>query len=88
MTLPQDLDRKHSAMLKRLESASGSRFDGLYASMQLKGHQDAVKLFQSYAQNGDDAQLKQWAKDTLPKLQEHLHGAATLQSVGRPQAQR
>jgi Domain of unknown function (DUF4142) len=37
-----------------------------YALMMLSGHRQAVKLFHSYAQNGDDQQLKQWAQQTLP----------------------
>jgi putative membrane protein len=45
----------------------------------LKGHQQAVKLFQSYAQNGDDKQLKEWAQQTLPTLQEHLRRAEAME---------
>src|SRR3954451_1659906 len=40
--------------------------------MQLDGHQKAVALFESYAQNGDNAQLKQFAQQTAPTLREHL----------------
>jgi sporulation protein YlmC with PRC-barrel domain len=40
--------------------------------MQFEGHQKAVALFEGYAQNGDNPQLKQFAQQTVPTLREHL----------------
>ena len=82
LQLPRGLDSKSQSSLKRLQSESGARFDRTYAPMMLKGHQQAVKLFQSYAKNGDDQQLKEWAQQTLPTLQEHLRRAETMESNG------
>src|ERR1700752_1048735 len=77
LQLPKGLDSKSLSSLRRLQSESGTRFSRTYAWMMLKGHQQAAKLFGSYAQNGDDQQLKEWAQRTLPTLQEHLRRAAT-----------
>jgi putative membrane protein len=79
LQLPKGLDSKSQSSLKRLQSESGTRFSRTYARMMLKGHQQAVKLFQSYAQNGDDQQLKEWAEQTLPTLQEHLRRAEAME---------
>jgi putative membrane protein len=79
LQLPKGLDSKSQSSLKRLQSESGTRFDRTYAPMMLKGHQQAVRLFQSYAQNGDDQQLKEWAQQTLPTLQEHLRRAEAME---------
>jgi putative membrane protein len=79
LQLPKGLDSKSQSSLKRLQSESGTRFGRTYAWMMLKGHQQAVKLFQSYAQNGDDQQLKEWAQQTLPTLQEHLRHAEAME---------
>jgi len=79
LQLPKGLDSKSQSSLKRLQSEAGTRFDRTYVPMMLKGHQQAVKLFQSYAQNGDDLQLKQWAQQTLPTLQEHLRRAEAME---------
>jgi putative membrane protein len=79
LQLPKGFDSKSQSLLKRLQSESGTRFDRTYAPMMLKGHQQAVKLFRSYAQNGDDQQLKQWAQQTLPTLQEHLRRAEAIE---------
>lgn len=78
LQLPKELDSKSRSSLKRLQSESGTRFGRTYARMMLKGHQQAVKLFQSYARNGDDQQLKEWAQQTLPTLQEHLRRAEAM----------
>ena len=79
LQLPKGLDSKSQSSLKRLQSESGTRFSRTYARMMLKGHQQAVKLFQSYAQNGDDQQLNEWAQRTLPTLQEHLRRAEAME---------
>lgn len=79
LQLPKGLDSKSQSSLKRLQSESGTRFSRTYARMMLKGHQQAANLFESYAQNGDDQQLKEWAQRTLPTLQEHLRRAEAME---------
>jgi putative membrane protein len=39
--------------------------------MQMEAHQQAISLFEGYAQGGDNPQLKQWAAKTLPALKMH-----------------
>ena len=76
--LATQLDDKHTKMLGQLKS-SGTNFDRSYKQMQVQAHQDAVKLFQSYSQQGDNAELRAWAGKTLPALQQHLQHAQHLQ---------
>ena len=49
---------------------------------QVQGHSDAVMLFTDYAQSGKDADLKKFATETLPTIQQHLSMAQTLQKGG------
>src|ERR671910_2715087 len=72
MTVPTSLDQEHAQMLQQLQQASGNDFTRSYVQMQFMGHQRAVALFDSYAQNGDNAQLKQFAQQTAPTLRTHL----------------
>ena len=72
MPVPTSLDQEHAAMLQQLQQASGNDFNRNYTQMQFAGHQKAVALFDSYAQNGDDPQLKQFAQQTAPTLHNHL----------------
>ena len=78
LEVPNSLDQGLQQKLQQLKDANGTQFDQLYARMQLEGHQKTVSLFQNYAQNGDDAQLKQFAQKVLPELQQHLQMAQSL----------
>jgi putative membrane protein len=77
--VPTRLDAEHAQKLKQLQSALGDDFDRSYKQMQVDAHQQAVSLFQSYSQQGDDAMLKAWAATTLPTLQQHLEQARNIQ---------
>jgi putative membrane protein len=77
-TLPTGLDTKHQKMLDQLSAKSGKDFDRTYDRIQVKAHQDAVKLFTAYSKRGDNADLKSWASTTLPHLKEHLSMAKKL----------
>jgi putative membrane protein len=78
--VPTQLDDQHQKMLQQLRGESGQTFEKDYDKMQLQGHQEAVSLFQNYAQNGDNQALKRWAQRTLPTLQDHLSMAQKLPS--------
>jgi putative membrane protein len=68
---PDKLDKKHQAMLDKLRKASGDQFNKMYVKMQQDAHDEAVKLFTSYSKKGDNAEVKSFASETLPTLQEH-----------------
>ena len=72
MTMPTSLDPEHAKMLQQLQQASGNDFTRNYVQMQFEGHQKAVTLFDGFAQNGDNPQLKQFAQETAPTLRNHL----------------
>jgi putative membrane protein len=78
--IPAKLDDEHQQMLDKLRKESGADFDKDYDQMQLKGHREAVALFQRYAQSGDNPALRSWAAKTLLKLQDHLTMAEKLSS--------
>ena len=77
--MPTRLDQQHQALVQQLQGAQGAEFDRLYAQQQVQSHQAAVDLFRAFAQSGDDEQLKRWASQTLPSLEEHLREAQQLQ---------
>ncbi len=76
--LPTAMDAEHQKTLDDLKGKSGKDFDTAYDQAQLKGHQDAVALFDGYSKNGDNADLKKWASKTLPHLKKHLAMAEKL----------
>lgn len=77
----EGLDQQHTALLQQLQGVSGAEFDRLFLSQQVTMHQQAVDLFGNYSRSGDNPQLKQWAAQTLPHLQEHLRMAQQLQQA-------
>jgi putative membrane protein len=72
------LSPAHQADMDRLEKATVGEFDALYIDAQTKAHEEAVALFKSYAEDGEDARLKQFAAETLPTLEQHLAHVKTL----------
>jgi putative membrane protein len=77
-TLPTELDSAHQSKLDKLKSANGKDFSSNYNSYQVSAHEDAVSLFERYANGGDNAALKDWAGKTLPALKHHLDMAKEL----------
>jgi predicted outer membrane protein len=76
------LDARHADMLNRLVAARGAQFDRLYGQMQVAAHREAVGLFSVYAQAGTDPNLRVFAQQTLPHLQNHLALARSLPGAG------
>ncbi len=75
---PPDVDKSHQKMLDKLASLSGDDFTKQYDKDQLSAHKSAVSLFERYAKSGDQPDLKAWAGETLPTLQDHLKMAKDL----------
>ena len=72
MQVPSGMMPRHQTMLDELgASGSGAGFDQRYVQQQRMAHEEAVALFSSYAQSGDNAQLRAFAQRTLPVLQQH-----------------
>ncbi|TPJ66219.1 DUF4142 domain-containing protein [Mesorhizobium sp. B2-7-1] len=65
------LQPKEQQMLDELKGASGKEFDAKYIKMQTDAHRQAVALFSTYANSGDDPTMKEFAKKTLPVLKTH-----------------
>jgi putative membrane protein len=77
VTLPTALKGEMKAMHGKLSKASGAEFDKMYMSHMVKDHVKDVKEFEKESTSGKDADVKQFAADTLPTLREHLQMAQT-----------
>lgn len=72
VTLSSSVTNAQAAQAAHLKEMGGASFDRLYLRDQRRAHEQAIKLFQTEAQNGTDPDLKQFASTNLPTLQEHL----------------
>lgn len=75
---PTALDAKHQAMVAKMARLSGAAFDREYMKQMVKDHQKTVALFQREAGRGMQPELKAFASQTLPTLQEHLSMARAM----------
>ncbi|WP_339430705.1 MULTISPECIES: DUF4142 domain-containing protein [unclassified Pseudomonas] len=58
----------------------GATFDQAYAASQVKATEEAIEQIQQQAQTTDVPEIKAFADETLPKLQNHLQMARALQA--------
>lgn len=72
VTVPDSLDAKQQARVDKLSKLSGADFDKAYVKDQLKDHRKDVSEFKREADNGSNANIKNFAAKTLPVLEEHL----------------
>jgi putative membrane protein len=80
-TTPVQMDPAHARMLDQMKVEGGSSFDDRYMALQVEAHENAIDLFETYAENGENDDLKAFADEALPALREHLQQA---QALARP----
>jgi len=66
------------------EVADGESFDAAYAASQVKATEEAIQQIQQEAQTTDVPEIKAFAEETLPKLENHLQMAKALQASRQP----
>ncbi len=82
--LPTSPSLMQQAKAKMLDGKSGAEFDKSFASTMVSDHKTVIKMFAKESREGDDADLKAFAKKTLPTLKMHLKMAEDLQAkVGK-----
>jgi putative membrane protein len=70
--IPDALDSKHQSRIDKLSKLSGEEFDKAFIKEQLKDQEAEVRDFSDEAQSGTDPNVKQFASNMLPMLQEEL----------------
>lgn len=72
VTLPRGVDREQQRVLRRLMRVSRAQFDCAYLDAQIRGHLDAIALFQRERVTGRDRDVRRFASTSLPVLRSHL----------------
>ena len=83
VTLPTSLDKKHMGHVDKLSKAKAENFDRDFAKQMVDDHQKDIKKFKHIADKVDNAELKQFASQTVPVLEEHLAMARDLTGKGK-----
>lgn len=77
---PTLLKAAYETILSALDAEKGPRFDVAYVNGQVAYQKANAALYQYEIDNGTDPDLKAFAQQTLPKIQDHLKRALELQS--------
>ena len=72
----------YDAMISTLKADRRAAFDRDYVNGQVEYQKGNAALFEQEIQNGSDADLKEFARQTLPKIVDHLERAEKL-AAGR-----
>lgn len=72
---------EHQTMLDRLTALQGPNFTAAYLDQQIMAHQQAVDLFQTQFNRGDNTELKAFAGQNLTHLRDHLALATELRNT-------
>lgn len=67
----------------RLSKLSGDAFDKAYMADMVKDHKSDVAAFRNESKTGKDPQVRSFAADTLPTLEDHLKNAQKVAPNGR-----
>jgi putative membrane protein len=73
------LDGAYHAMVAALNAEDGTALDRDYIEGQVEYQKGNAALFRNEIKNGYDAGLKQFARATLPKIEDHLARALKLE---------
>jgi putative membrane protein len=72
----------YRAMISTLEADRGAAFDRDYITGQVEYQKGNAALFEQEIANGSDPDLKEFARQTLPKILDHLQRAENLAADG------
>jgi putative membrane protein len=78
----------YAAMIATLKADRGTAFDRDYLDGQVDYQKGNAALFQDEIKNGNDPELKEFARQTLPKIEDHLARAVRLAGRRSGQAAR
>lgn len=81
VSLPTDMDREDQTTYERLSKLSGTDFDKAYAHDMVADHEKDITEFKQEAEAGKTPDIKNFAAETLPTLQDHLRQAREMEKA-------
>lgn len=72
---PAILDDQQRAQITQLLNAPAGQFDRLFWKMQVAAHEKSLNLHRTFAQGGNEAQLRTFAARIAPVVENHLEVA-------------
>jgi putative membrane protein len=82
ITPPSNMDGRHETLYRQLQSLDGPAFDRAYMAGQMQDVTMVIQAFQTEADSGKDPQVRSFAQQYLPMMQQHLQMALTVPAAG------
>ena len=79
VSIPTAMSKKDQATYESLSKLKGTAFDKAYAKDMVMDHENDISAFKKEASQGQNTDIKKFAAETLPTLEEHLKLAKQMQ---------
>ncbi len=76
--IPKGINTRRDKAVERLADLKGKRFDGQFLRDEVQDHERVLAAFRREAQHGQDQDIKAYANQELPTMEEHLRQAERL----------
>lgn len=81
VSLPATIGDDKQKDIDAMAVKTGKDFDKAYVRYMIKDHEEDIALFKRAIDKVHDADVRTFANNTLPKLQEHLDSFKTVQKI-------
>jgi putative membrane protein len=81
IALPDSMNQEQMVIRNNLRNQSGVAFDREFINAQVQAHEEAVDLYEQATREVTDQDVRGFAQQVLPKLQQHLDLARQLKTM-------
>jgi putative membrane protein len=78
LQFPDEMVDKHKEQVQKIQKNNQENFDKKFMNAMVEDHKKTIKKFKEASENNDNGQIRQWAENTLPTLEEHLQIAQSI----------
>lgn len=71
----------HAETREELAKLSGREFDRRYIDQMIEDHEKGIDQVENKAEGANNAEVREWAAKTLPKMRQHLEKAKSIQET-------
>ena len=79
--ITEPVPTEETTRMSNLQNLSGADFDRTYMQDAIADHKEDIASFKNEADNGKDPEIRAWAAQTVPTLEEHLQMAEKAESA-------
>ena len=80
----EGMEKHHREVYERLGKLEGASFDAEYTRYLIEGHEKGVKMYEKWAKDARDPQLRDIAGLALLTIKDHLEQARRLSAAAKP----